>query len=356
MLSLSQFDFDFPNHLIAQAPLERGESKMLAVNINDNENSFSHDFTKNLFKYLSPGDGIVLNETKVIPARLFGRSESGGKIEILLLQQCGENPLRWEAMVKPGKHCGKNATLYFNKEFEGTISEVHFNSGTRIIDFPYSQSQFNKLLTKYGHTPIPPYIKRNDTIKDITQYQSVFAKEPGSVAAPTASFHLSLEQLAMMEELGIHIIKAVLHVGSGTFLPVRTENIEEHPMHGESFSFSVKASEKVNEIKRQGHNIWAVGTTAARILESVGTGNPQNLTNPEVGVTHKFIYPGYQWKVVDGLLTNFHWPKSTLFMLVCSLIGVERAHEAYQFAFKHEYKLFSYGDAMLIFNNTFMSK
>ncbi|MBF0431877.1 MAG: tRNA preQ1(34) S-adenosylmethionine ribosyltransferase-isomerase QueA [Fibrobacteria bacterium] len=344
-MKLSDFDFDFPKELIAEHPVERGMSKMMVVSPNDN-NEPIHDKSRNLINYLSPGDGLFVNETKVIPARLFGKSPSGGKIEILLLKKVeGREGLCWEVMTKPAKRCKIGLEIIFGSDFSGHIAE-QLESSHRLVCFSGTEDSFPFLLEKYGEMPIPPYIKRSSDAIDKERYQSVFAKYPGSVAAPTASFHFSEQHLNEIEKKGIALIKGTLHVGAGTFKPVECENILEHDMHGEYYELSAQAAEMVNSVKQNKGKIWAVGTTSARILETLGTSDGRIVSGS--GITHKFIYPGYQWKVVDGLLTNFHWPKSTLFMLVSSILGVNKAKKSYQNAIKNNYRLFSYGDSMLI--------
>ncbi|MFC1584506.1 tRNA preQ1(34) S-adenosylmethionine ribosyltransferase-isomerase QueA [Fibrobacterota bacterium] len=348
MLQLSQFDFEFPESQIAQRPMARGDSRMMVISRSE-PGRHVHDHTRNLITYLSPGDGLVLNNTRVIPARMFGTSASGAKVEILLLRRDREgSPVRWEAMVRPGKRCRPDAVIHFDPGFSGFIRDV-LPSGNRIIEFPLSAGQFQLYMDQIGKAPIPPYIKRKPDDHDLNRYQSVFAVKPGSVAAPTASLHLTRGQLKDMEKKGIELIKSTLHVGPGTFLPVKTGYVEEHLMHKEYFEISPQACESINRIKRSGKKIWAVGTTVARILETVGFEGEAEWVSAGSGMTDKFIYPGYQWRVVDCLLTNFHWPRSTLFMLVCSLLGTGEARNAYQQAFINKYRLFSYGDAMLIF-------
>jgi S-adenosylmethionine:tRNA ribosyltransferase-isomerase len=350
MLRLSQFDFSFPQELIAQRPLSRGEARMMVLQRQKNGSAATtHDYAKNLIRYLAPGDGLVLNNTEVIPARMPGHTATGAKAEILLLHRVKEkHGVQWEVMVKPGRRCRKGTVIYFGDDFNGRIVEV-LPCGNRIMEFSCLAEQFQSQLYRYGKTPLPPYIKRAAEGCDKHQYQSVFAEKPGSVAAPTASFHLSEKHLSDMEQKGIELIKVTLHIGAGTFLPVKNDNIEKHEMHEERYEVSPEASERINRIKKRKKRIWAVGTTVARILETVSISDERRITAPATGMTDKFIYPGYQWKVVDGLLTNFHWPKSTLFMLVCSLLGLNGAHQAYQEAFIMKYRLFSYGDSMLIF-------
>jgi S-adenosylmethionine:tRNA ribosyltransferase-isomerase len=352
----ADFDFQFPENLIAYHPLARGESRMLVV---DRERSDALDLgpglltrTRNLIDFLSPGDALVLNDTKVLRARLIGANEAGARVEALLLAPA-PTPMavtgrtRWEAMVKPGKRFRVGDRAVFSSRLIATVAEVA-EDGTRILEFDLPPHAFHEELEVTGKIPLPPYIRREASEADSGTYQSVFAAHPGSVAAPTASLHLSEAMLEAIGAKGVEIRKVTLHVGAGTFKPVQSEELSGHVMHSERYVMSEETAAALNAVKAKGGRIWAVGTTAARVLETRAQANGPEVFTAGAGETDIFIYPGYAWKGADGLLTNFHWPKSTLFMLVCSLLGPERAQRAYAEAFAQGFRLFSYGDAMLI--------
>jgi S-adenosylmethionine:tRNA ribosyltransferase-isomerase len=359
----ADFDFAFPENLIAYHPLPRGESRMMVLDKAGPEAEsagrpesgpvFSH--TRDLAEFLNPGDALVLNDTKVLRARLIGQSGSGGRIEALLLAPAGtegpERPAsagsRWEAMVKPGRRFRAGDRVPFSARLVATVAEVR-EDGTRLLDFDLPPEEFLRELEVTGRIPLPPYIRREADAADAGSYQSVFAENPGSVAAPTASLHLSEEMLEAIRAKGVEIRKVTLHVGAGTFKPVQAESLEGHAMHSESYSLPKGTAEALNAVRRRGGKVWAVGTTVARVLETRALGEAPGVFVPGTGETRIFIHPGYVWKGVDGLLTNFHWPRSTLFMLVCSLLGTDRAKCAYAEAFAKGFRLFSYGDAMLI--------
>ena len=357
----ADFDFGFPEDQIAYHPLSRGESRMMVMDRSGPSESggagqgpvYSH--TRNLGDFLNPGDALVLNDTKVLRARLIGQSASGGRIEALLLAPSGSvdgegDPAkgsRWEAMVKPGKRFRAGDRIAFSPRLTATIAEVR-EDGTRLLAFDLAPVEFLRELEVTGRIPLPPYIRREADDADAGTYQSVFAENPGSVAAPTASLHLSEAMLEAIRAKGVEILKVTLHVGAGTFKPVQAENLDGHVMHSESYLLPVDTALALNAVKRRGGKVWAVGTTVARVLETCASSGGSEIYSPGAGETRIFIYPGYAWKGVDGLLTNFHWPRSTLFMLVCSLLGTERAKRAYQEAFSQGFRLFSYGDAMLI--------
>jgi S-adenosylmethionine:tRNA ribosyltransferase-isomerase len=313
--------------------------------------------TGKLADFLEPGDALVLNDTRVLRARLIGENAAGAKVEALLLGAVGTpgspsgsvdgTVTRWEAMVKPAKRFRVGDTLSFSPKLIGTVSSIT-ESGTRLLDFALPAEAFHAELEVAGKIPLPPYIRREAGERDAQAYQSVFAEKPGSVAAPTASLHLSESMLAGIAARGIGIHKVTLHVGAGTFRPVQSETLADHAMHSEFFELTESTAAALNEVRKRGGRVWAVGTTAARVLETQAKGSGAEVFRPGRGDTRIFIYPGYVWKGVDGLLTNFHWPKSTLFMLVCSLLGTERAKRIYGEAFAQGFRLFSYGDAMLI--------
>jgi S-adenosylmethionine:tRNA ribosyltransferase-isomerase len=355
----SDFDFTFPENLIAYDPLPRGEARLLVLDRNATSEPIITT-TSAFPSFLGAGDALVLNDTRVLRARLIGTSASGSKVEALLLAprkypkedingQAGKShaSLCWEAMVKPGKRFEVGDQIRFSSEMVATVLEK-LAGGTRVLDFCMPVPAFYNELEKNGKIPLPPYIKREASNADAQTYQSVFAEKLGSVAAPTASLHITEGMLETIRARGVKILKVTLHVGAGTFKPVQSEYLSEHAMHSEFFEMTQETADTLNSIRNQGHRIWAVGTTAARVLETQAIGNGDALFQPGQGETSIFIFPGYVWKAVDGLLTNFHWPKSTLFMLVCSMLGTERAKSIYADAFARGFRLFSYGDAMLI--------
>ncbi len=372
-MQTADFDFGFPENLIAYHPLGRGESRLLVV---DRERPGAPDagpalqtHTRNLIEYLTPGDALVLNDTKVLRARLIGANPAGARVEALLLapgrvtasatgQSAAAVPgsdsgmsapakTLWEAMVKPGKRFRPGDRAVFSPRLIATVLEVA-EDGTRILEFDLPPHEFHAELEVTGMIPLPPYIRREASEADAGSYQSVFAVHPGSVAAPTASLHLSEAMLADIRAKGVEIRTVTLHVGAGTFKPVQSEDLAGHIMHSERYVMPEETAAALNAVRDRGGRIWAVGTTAARVLETRARGDSPEVFTPGAGETDIFIHPGYVWKGVDGLLTNFHWPKSTLFMLVCSLLGSERAKRIYAEAFVEGFRLFSYGDAMLI--------
>lgn len=348
-MKTSDFDFAFPENLIAYAPLPRGQSRMLVADRLGSARPIA-DHTRNLAAYLAPGDALVLNDTKVLRARLIASAPTGGKVEALLLKPAPpaeRGGTAWEAMVKPGKRFRAGDRIAFSHSLVATVREVR-EDGTRVLDFPMGNDAFHLELEAIGRIPLPPYIRREAEASDAAAYQSVFAARPGSVAAPTASLHLDQDALDAIEAKGAGIHKVTLHVGAGTFKPVQSEDLSGHVMHSESYALSPETAAALNAVRAKGGRIWAVGTTAARVLETRATGSGPDTFSAGAGETDIFIHPGYAWKGVDGLLTNFHWPRSTLFMLVCSLLGTERAKRIYADAFAAGYRLFSYGDAMLI--------
>ncbi|GBF10039.1 MAG: tRNA preQ1(34) S-adenosylmethionine ribosyltransferase-isomerase QueA [Tepidibacillus sp.] len=342
-MNIELFDFYLPEELIAQTPLKnRAESKMLTLNRKTGE--IRHHHFKDIVDYLQPGDTLVLNDTKVLPARLFGiKKETGAKIEVLLLKQL-END-RWETLVKPGKKLRVGHQIIFGHGLLTGIVEDMTEVGGRIIRFQY-QGVFNEILDQLGQMPLPPYIK--EQLEDKDRYQTVYAKNLGSAAAPTAGLHFTKELLEQIKEKGIEILYITLHVGLGTFRPVQTENIEEHHMHSEFYSLSEEVAEKLNQAKSDGRRIIAVGTTSVRTLETVIDQESRRFIAKQ-GWTDIFIYPGYQFKAIDAMITNFHLPKSSLIMLVSALAGREQVMKAYREAIQHHYRFFSFGDAMFIY-------
>lgn len=345
-MKTTDFDFTFPESQIAYAPLPRGESRMLVVAKHGDAEPIATR-TGNLIDYLVAGDVLVLNDTKVLRARLLGQTPGGAKAEALLLKPLPGPRMRWEAMVKPGKRFRVGDRIAFSPRLSAEVESVR-QDGARVLAFDLEATEFHRELEAVGRIPLPPYIRRPDEASDTESYQSVFAARPGSVAAPTASLHLSEAMLAAIRAKGVEIRMLTLHVGAGTFKPVQSEDLEGHVMHSESFVLPPDTAEALNAARARGKRVWAVGTTVARVLETRATGNPASVFVPGAGETDIFIKPGYDWKGVDGILTNFHWPKSTLFMLVCSLVGTERAKRIYADAIARGFRLFSYGDAMLI--------
>jgi S-adenosylmethionine:tRNA ribosyltransferase-isomerase len=345
-MKTSDFDFTFPEELIAYTPRPRGESRMLVVDKAGAAEPIT-TLTRRLADFLSPGDALVLNDTRVLRARLLSTLPSGARVEALLLKPLPGPTTRWEAMVKPGKRFREGERIAFSPELAATVESVR-EDGTRVLAFALDPAGFHRALEAVGHIPLPPYIKRSAESADADAYQSVFAAHPGSVAAPTASLHLSEAMLDELRAHGVHIPMLTLHVGAGTFKPVQSEELEGHVMHSETYVLPAGTAAALNAVRSRGGRVWAVGTTVARVLETRATGSGAEVFTAGAGETDIFIRPGYAWKGIDGLLTNFHWPKSTLFMLVCSLLGTERAKGIYGRAFAEGFRLFSYGDAMLI--------
>jgi len=340
-LNVSEFDFFLPETLIAQHPVEPRDASRLMV-LNRDSGRIEHHTFRDLVSLLKTGDVLVLNNTRVIPARLIGEKEgTEGKIEVLLLKMLELDV--WEALVKPGKRLKVGQKVRFGSGILiGELLDI-LENGNRRIYFTYS-GVFETILDTLGQMPLPPYITAQ--LEDQGRYQTVYAKERGSVAAPTAGLHFTTELLGELQKKGVEIVEILLHVGLGTFRPVKVENIRDHPMHSEYYRVDLEAAEQINRAKQEGRRVIAVGTTAARTLESVG--NDQGRVVPGVGWTDIFIYPGYSFKVVDVLLTNFHFPKSTLIMLVCALAGRELTIKAYELAVLERYRFYSFGDAMLI--------
>lgn len=340
-MKLEDFDFDLPDELIAQHPVEPRDSSRLMV-INRSTRGIEHHKFRELPDLLQAGDVLVVNNTKVIPARLIGEKEdTQAKIECLLLTRREKDV--WETLIKPGKRLKVGQTVVFgNGLLRGELIEI-LPDGNRVMRFSYS-GVFESVLDELGNMPLPPYITEQLENKD--RYQTVYAKESGSAAAPTAGLHFTPELLERLKVNGIEIVEILLHVGLGTFRPVKVENIEEHDMHSEYYRVPQEAAERINRAKSQGRRVIAVGTTASRTLESVAKENGQ--VEAKEGWTDIFIYPGYTFKILDGLITNFHFPKSTLVMLVSALAGREQILNAYRTAIQERYRFYSFGDAMLI--------
>ena len=340
-MDVKDFYYDLPEELIAQDPLEDRSSSRLMV-LDKNTGAIQHKIFKDILDYLNPGDCLVLNNTKVIPARLFGVKEgTEAKIEILLLKR-RENDI-WETLVKPGKKAKPGTKISFGDGLlVGEVIDV-VEDGNRLIQFTY-EGIFEEILDQLGQMPLPPYITHQ--LADKNRYQTVYAKYDGSAAAPTAGLHFTKELLAAVKEKGVDIAEVTLHVGLGTFRPVKVDNILDHHMHSEFYMISQEAADKINHAKESGHRVIAVGTTSTRTMEAAA--NENGKLHECSGWTEIFIYPGYQFKVIDALITNFHLPESTLVMLVSALAGREHILAAYEEAVKDRYRFFSFGDAMLI--------
>ena len=342
-MKTSDFYFDLPEQLIAQDPLVDREKSRLMV-LDKTSGQVSHKHFHDIVDYLKPGDCLVLNDTRVIPARLYGVKEgTGGKVEILLLTRIEAD--RWEVLAKPGKKARPGDKLVFgNGELTCVVEEI-IEDGKRIVRFDYN-GIFEEVLDRLGEMPLPPYITHK--LEDKERYQTVYAKHEGSAAAPTAGLHFTKALMEKVQSKGIKIAYVTLHVGLGTFRPVKIDNLEEHDMHSEFYIIEPDQANIINQAKAQGGRIIPVGTTSTRTLESRTDG--QGILQPGTGWTNIFIYPGYEFKLVDGLITNFHLPESTLIMLVSALAGKENVLNAYKIATQEAYRFFSFGDAMLICN------
>jgi S-adenosylmethionine:tRNA ribosyltransferase-isomerase len=337
----SDFYYDLPEELIAQTPIKkRDHSRLLVLDKKTGEVEHKHFF--DIIDYLQEGDCLVINDTKVLPARLYGtREDTGALIEILLLKRIDDN--KWEILVKPGKKAKVGAKIIFKENLlSGKILEVE-EDGNRIIEFEY-KGIFEEILDVLGEMPLPPYI--HEKLEDKNRYQTIYAKNPGSAAAPTAGLHFNDELLKKIEDNGVNIARLTLHVGLGTFRPVKAEYISEHKMHSEYYELTDEEAERINIAKRNGKKVISVGTTSTRTLETIGDEN--GLLCAQKGWTDIFIFPGYEYKVVDSLITNFHLPESTLVMLVSALADKEKIMNAYKIAVEEKYRFFSFGDAMLI--------
>lgn len=340
-MKVTDYYFDLPQEQIAQDPLEdRSSSRLLVLDKETGE--YSHHVFREITEFLKPGDCLVLNNTKVIPARLFGEKEgTQAKIEILLLKR-KENDV-WETLVKPGKKAKVGTKIIFGGGLlVGEVIDI-VEEGNRLIKFTY-EGIFEEILDQLGQMPLPPYITHQ--LKDKNRYQTVYAKYDGSAAAPTAGLHFTPELLQQVKDMGVDIAEVTLHVGLGTFRPVKVDNILEHHMHSEFYMVTQEAADKINNAKKNGHRVICVGTTSCRTIESAADEN--GMLRESSGWTEIFIYPGYQFKVLDCLITNFHLPESTLLMLVSALAGREHVLAAYEEAVKEGYRFFSFGDAMMI--------
>lgn len=339
-MNVSDFYYDLPEELIAQTPIEKRDESRLMV-LNRDKQTIEHKTFKDIIDYLEPGDCLVRNNTKVIPARLYGKKATGAKIEFLLLNRI-EGDI-WECIVRPGHKLKPGTEVEFGEGIlKGTVLDI-MPGGTRKVEFKY-EGIFNEILDQIGLMPLPPYI--HESLKDKDRYQTVYAKYDGSAAAPTAGLHFTPELFEKIRAKGIEVANVTLHVGIGTFRPVKVENVEEHHMHSEHFYIKQEDVDKINTAKKNGKRIIAIGTTSCRVLETIADEN--GMVKATEGDTQIFIYPGYKYKCLDGLVTNFHLPESTLIMLVSALAGRDYIMKAYNEAVKERYRFFSFGDAMLI--------
>lgn len=344
-MNINEFDYHLPQELIAQRPADKRDgSRLLAVHRDTHQIEHRHFY--DVLDYLQPGDCLVLNNSKVLPARLFGvKEKTGAKVEFLLIKRISGD--KWETMVKPGKRLKPGDTVIFSPDFKAEITD-YGQDGTRIAEFAYS-GIFMERLEELGKMPLPPYIERESGEEDSERYQTVYCREEGSVAAPTAGLHFTEELLKQAEEKGVFLAYVTLHVGIGTFRPVKCQNIEEHQMHFEEYHITAENARRINQARAAGGRIVSVGTTSARTLESAAVlkDGAYRLEAGE-GSTGIFIYPGYKFKLVDALITNFHLPKSTLLMLISAFYDRERILNVYKQAVEERYRFFSYGDAMII--------
>lgn len=339
-MNKSDFDFYLPEKLIAQTPLEKRDTSRL-LHLDKQTGEIEHKHFYDIKQYLHEGDCLVLNDSRVLPARLIGARPTGGTVELVLLKDLGDN--RWECLSRPGRKTKPGQELVFgNGELTAVVEEVTLG-GNRIVKFSY-EGIFLEILERLGKMPLPPYIK--EELQDSERYQTVYSKELGSAAAPTAGLHFTKELLAEIADMGVKICYVTLHVGLGTFRPVKADKIEDHEMHSEFCIVPEETAETVNAVKRAGGRVIAVGTTSCRTLESFTT--EDGTLQATSGWTNIFIYPGYKFKCIDALITNFHLPESTLIMLVSALAGRENILNAYNTAVKERYRFFSFGDAMMI--------
>ena len=339
-MDVSDFNYELPEELIAQVPIQKRDESRLMI-LDRETGKIEHKVFKDIIDFLEPGDCLVRNNTKVIPARIYGKKDTGANVEFLLLKRI-EGDI-WESIVRPGNKLKPGTKVYFGDGLlEATVLDI-LEGGTRKVEFKYD-GIFNEILDQIGLMPLPPYI--HETLEDRNRYQTVYAKFDGSAAAPTAGLHFTNELLEQIKEKGVEIANVTLHVGIGTFRPVKVDKIEDHVMHSEHFYIKQEDADKINNAKKSGHRIIAVGTTSCRVLESIADEN--GYVKETEGDTSIFIYPGYKFKCLDNLITNFHLPESTLIMLVSALAGREHVLNAYNEAVKEKYRFFSFGDAMYI--------
>ena len=339
-VKVSEFNYELPEELIAQTPIEKRDESRLMV-LNRKQQTITHKTFKNIIDYLEPGDVLVRNNTKVLPARLYGKKETGANVEFLLLKNIKWDI--WQCIVRPGNKLHVGTKVIFGEGLlTAEILEI-MPGGTRKVEFHY-QGIFNEILDQIGLMPLPPYI--HEELKQKDRYQTVYAKYNGSAAAPTAGLHFTEELLEQLQKKGVEIANVTLHVGIGTFRPVKEETVEAHEMHSEHYYIKQEDADKINQAKKNGKRVIAVGTTSCRVLETVADEN--GYIQEAEGDTQIFIYPGYRFKILDGLITNFHLPQSTLLMLVSALAGKDYIMKAYKQAVKEKYRFFSFGDAMFI--------
>lgn len=342
ILKVDLFDFHLPEELIAQTPLEQRDASRLMV-LNKETGNVKHHMFHDLLDYVREGDCLVLNDTRVLPARLFGiKEDTGANIEVLLLKQTQGDT--WETLVKPAKRVKEGTVISFGDGRLTAVCKETSDQGGRLLEFNY-EGIFYEVLEQLGEMPLPPYIK--ERLDDQERYQTVFAREQGSAAAPTAGLHFTEEMLEQLKEKGVHIAFLTLHVGLGTFRPVSVDDLEEHDMHSEFYQVSEGTAALLNSVREKGGRIISVGTTSTRTLETIATEHNGKFVASS-GWTNIFIFPGYEFKAIDGMITNFHLPKSTLIMLVSALAGRENVISAYEQAVAEKYRFFSFGDAMLI--------
>lgn len=339
MLKTSDFYYDLPEELIAQTPVEPRDSSRLLV-FDRASDKISHKHFRDVYDLLNKGDLLVINTTKVYPARIFAHTEHGGKVEVLLLKR--QNLTDWEVLVKPGKKCKEGVVLKINDELSVEIIS-RTEEGGRIVRFIFD-GVFEDILSKVGEMPLPPYIR--EKLKNQDRYQTVYCKQEGSAAAPTAGLHFTKELIQKLKDKGVEFAEVTLNVGLGTFRPVKVDDLKDHVMHVEHFEITPENASKINDAKRAGRRVIAVGTTSVRTLESAA--NPDGTVNAVSGDTGIFIYPPYKFKVIDSLITNFHLPESTLIMLVSALSTREKTLEIYKTAVEERYRFFSFGDSMMI--------
>lgn len=343
---LSDYAFEFPKELIATRSPGKGKTKILHCP-KDGKGPLEVVPAPKIVEFFRPGDCLVVNNTKVLPARLFGRTEHGGEVEILLVQALfpdASGKARWESWVRPGKAFRVGRELEITG-IRTTVEQIN-PDGARILRFDVSPVELESVMNRQGHVPLPPYINRPDDEEDKIAYQTIFAKYSGAVAAPTASLHFNEQMMADLKAKGVKVAEVTLHVGPGTFQNISEEDFRLHKMHGEHYELTEENAEIINAAKKSGGRIVPIGTTSTRVIETIAK-NDGTLV-PQTGITHAFFYPGYRYKIADGLLTNFHWPKSSLILLVAAFYGRENTLSAYRYAVEHRLHLFSYGDGMLI--------
>lgn len=341
-MKTSEFDYQLPPELIAQYPTEKRDESRLMV-LDRARGAIEHRRFRDIVEYIPPGDALVVNETRVFPARLLGKRAGGGEAEILLLRPLS-NPHEWEALVRPGAKLRAGKQVFISDDLSIDILGV-LPDGNRVVRLN-TTADVNATIEQHGRIPLPPYMERDAEALDRERYQTVYARQQGSVAAPTAGLHFTAPLLEQLRSGGVELIKVLLHVGVGTFRPVEVEDPDEHVMHRETFEIGVDAASEINAVRTRGGSVWAVGTTVTRTLESAI--DPDGAVQSGAGSTALFIRPGYEFRVVDHLLTNFHLPRSTLLMLVSAIGGYDLVMKAYAEAVREKYRFFSYGDAMLV--------